>query len=491
MSSGMDLLKSVKLHVPSSFEVPAYYGTATPQQRALALRFGAEAMVHLQRRALETVRAETHAEAVKQAQEEFELQKKAQEQEAAAAAAKLVAQLQRAEEAAKAAKLRLDVLEQEAMTTRSEAQKEARQFAQELLEAKEAQIRQLQEMLDRQMAAMTTKMESLQNSMTKTFSSSKEKGSFGEALMESFLKKAFDCDISTVSKEAQTADIRMTRASGAAYFWEIKNYTRMVNPDEVEKFRRDLRLHPTVRGGVLVSLRTGITGKSRGGDVEVEFLEDGRPILFLSNFMSREDPVFSLQGLRPFFDVVELAAKPQRDDSGAVLALQAKAALITNLLRSHAQTVQKHKNAVAGHRKRMDTMFSEFQGYILESEAQLNSLLRVAMGGEEATEAVEEESSRPLNPLVFKKEVLADCGEERVREFVRWLLTVAEVREGTQVELKDLLDRARVVGYGEKWVRGLRDDLFQESAWVKGARHLLGLRWLSAATGAASAPATS
>lgn len=481
----MDVLKSVKLHVPTSFELPAFYGAATAQQRAMALRFGAEAMVHLQRRAIETVRAETHAEAVKQATEEFELQKKAQEQEAAANAAKLFAQLQRAEESFKAAKLRLEVLEQEATQTRSEAQKEARQVAQELLDSKEAQIRRLQDTLDRQIELMMGKVDSLQNSMTKTFSSSKEKGSFGEALMESFLKKAFDCDISTVSKEAQTADIRMTRASGATYFWEIKNYTRLVNPDEVEKFRRDLRLHPTVRGGVLVSLRTGITGKCRGGDVEVEFLEDGRPILFLSNFMAREDPVFALQGLRPLFDVVELSAKPQRDESATVLALQAKAALITNLLRSHAQTVQKHKNAVAGHRKRMDTMFTEFQGYILESEAQLNSLLRVAMGGEEAVEEVEEETSRPLNPLVFKKEVLADCGEERVREFVRWLLTIAEVREGTQVELKDLLERARVAGYGEKWVRGLRDDLFQESAWAKGARHLLGLRWLSAAAGQA------
>ena len=47
----------------------------------------------------------------------------------------------------------------------------------------------------------------------------------------------------------------------------------------------------------------------------------------------------------------------------------------------------------------------------------------------------------------------------------------------TQVELKDLLEKARTAGYGEKWVRALRDDLFQELAWAKGARHLLGLRW--------------
>jgi hypothetical protein len=267
----------------------------------------------------------------------------------------------------------------------------------------------------------------------------------------------------------------MTRPGGA-YFWEIKNYTRMVSTEEVNKFRRDLRLHPDVRGGVLVSLRQGIVGKSRGGDIDVEFLEDGRFILFMSNFMSQEDPVFYLQTLRPFFETIEAMAKPMKEEVEAIRTLEMKASLMTNLLRAHALSITKHKNALVGHRKRTDAMFAEFSSYILETEAQLQTVLRVAMGGDTETETVLAETETYLSSVVFVKERLSDCADDRVREFVKWLLTVVEVREGTQIEIKDILEKARKEGYSEKFVRGLREELFQETAWVKGSRFVMGMR---------------
>lgn len=475
--SRADETKVIKVQIPADADVPPFYATAAPAQRALALKLGAEAVTHLQRRALEAVRQETHAEAVKQATAEFEEQLVAAEKEAAREATKLRTQATRAEEALRVAQARLEVLETGSAMTRTEAHKEARAAAGELLAAKDAQIRQLQTTLERQLEAMTTKVEALQNSMTKTFSSSKEKGQFGEALMEGFLKKAFDCDVQIVSKDPQTADLRMTRASGATYFWESKNYTRMVNPEEVEKFRRDLRLHPDVRGGVLVSLRTGIIGKGRGGDIDLEFLEDGRPVVFLSHFMAREDPVFALQSLRPLLDVVETLSRPQKEDSEAVRALEAKATLITTLLRSHAANVAKHKNAVATHRKRTESMFAEFSAYLTEATTQLQTVLTVAIGGEDAAAEVAADAEVLLNPLVFRLEKLHDIGEERTREFLKRLLDAVEIRDGTQMELKELVSWGKERGYGDKWVRDLRETLFQETAWPKGARFLMGLRW--------------
>jgi hypothetical protein len=101
----------------------------------------------------------------------------------------------------------------------------------------------------------------------------------------------------------------------------------------------------------------------------------------------------------------------------------------------------------------------------------------VALGGEEETEEVQQETDTALSAFVFKRESVSQCSEDRMREFVKWLLTEVEVREGTQIELKDLVDRAKVAGYPEKYVRGLREELFQESAWPKGSRWLLGMRW--------------
>jgi hypothetical protein len=472
-------MKVVKIVVPATYKLPDFYKEATtPQQRGLALTLGVDAITYFQKKAVDRLRAETHEEAVRQAAATYEAQLAEAKTASDQLIAKLRAEKQKSEDAVHAAALRLEALEASAASLRGQAQRDAREALGELLAAKDEQITRLQALLERQVEAMSGKMEALQHSITKTFSSSKEKGALGETLMEGFLKKAFDCDVCVVSKEAQTADIRMTRSAGATYFWEIKNYTRMVSNEEVEKFRRDLRLHPDVRGGCLVSLRTGIVGHTRGGDVSLEFLEDGRFILYLSHFMSREDPVFSLQGLRPFFDTVEQVAKPAVQEEGAaVRALEAKATLIANLLRSHVQTVARHKNSVLGHKKRVDAMFTEFQGFLLEEEAQLQSLLRVAMGGEEEVEAAAADADILLSPVVFSRAKMSDVTDEKARKFLRWLLETCEVQEGAVLEVKDVLERAKGLKISEKCLRGLRDDLFQEAAWGKGGRQIVGLRW--------------
>jgi hypothetical protein len=469
-------MKSITVNVPKDFVVPALYSDGKPADAALALRLGSEALSFIQKRGADTMRQETHAEAVRQATEDFTEQLKEAEQAAAAATTKMRQEKARAEEAMRAAQLRLEAMETSAASLRQQLQKEIRESTQELLASKDEQILRLQQTLDRSMEGVGKRVESLQQSITKTFASSKEKGSLGEALMEGYLKRAYDCDVQVVSKGSETADIRVTRSTGAAYFWEVKNYTRMVSTEEVNKFRRDLRLHPDVLGGVLVSLRQGIVGKSRGGDIDLEFLEDGRFILYISHFMGQDDPVFYLQTVRPFFDTIETMAKPVKEEAEAIRALEMKAALMTNLLRSHALGITKHKNSLVGHKKRTDAMFAEFSSYVLEAEAQLHTVLRVAMGGDSDTTEVLNDTETHLSCIVFAKERLSDFVDDKTREYIKWLLTVVEPREGTQIEIKDVLELSRKKGYAEKWVRGLREDVFQETAWVKGSRFILGLR---------------
>jgi hypothetical protein len=467
--------RKIVIFVPMDFEVPEIYRDGQPAEVAMALKLGAESVDIIQKRAIDVVRQETHAEVVKQATADIEHILADTRASTEAALAKSRQEKLRAEEALRAATMRVEAMESSAAAQRAQIQKEVRESVHELLQAKDEQIQRLQQTMEKTVDGMGRRVESLQQSITKTFASSKEKGTLGEAIMERFMKLAYDCDIHVVSKGSETADIRMTRPGGA-YFWEIKNYTRMVSTEEVNKFRRDLRLHPDVRGGVLVSLRQGIVGKSRGGDIDVEFLEDGRFILFMSNFMSQEDPVFYLQTLRPFFETIEAMAKPMKEEVEAIRTLEMKASLMTNLLRAHALSITKHKNALVGHRKRTDAMFAEFSSYILETEAQLQTVLRVAMGGDTETETVLAETETYLSSVVFVKERLSDCADDRVREFVKWLLTVVEVREGTQIEIKDILEKARKEGYSEKFVRGLREELFQETAWVKGSRFVMGMR---------------
>jgi hypothetical protein len=150
---------------------------------------------------------------------------------------------------------------------------------------------------------------------------------------------------------------------------------------------------------------------------------------------------------------------------------------MTNLLRSHAATVTRHKNSLAGHKKRTDTMFAEFQGFILEAEAQLQTVLRVAMGGDTISSEIGDDAKTMLSLTVFRKDCLAEFADDKLREFVKWLLAEVEVREGTQVEIKDLIERGKTRNFSEKFLRGLREDVFQESCWSKGSRFIQGMRW--------------
>lgn len=461
----------ITLGLPSDFVTPKALLGASPEDTALILTLGSSAFETLHLKAMESVRSETHTDAISKATEAVQLVADQQLK-------KIRQEKQAYEEALQVAKSRVEALEQGLSAQRAQIQKEARESMTELIDLKDRQIQDLQSRQEQTMLGVTSRLESLQSSITKTFSSSKEKGTFGEMFVEGMLKKAFDCDINVVSKDAQTADIRMIRPPDLEYFWEVKNYTRMVTTEEVEKFRRDIRLHPAIRAGILVSLRTGIVGRSRGGDIDVEFLEDGRSILFLSNFLNRDDPVFYLQTLRPFFQLLEALTKPAKNDSDTVRALEAKGALIANLLRTHSASVAKHRNSLISHRKRMDNMFAEFSGYVMESETQLQALLRVAVGSDEDVEQVASDAETFLPSLVYTKERLSDL-EGRTKAFITWLLSATEVREGTQIEIKELLEKGKEKGFSEKFVRESRDELFQPAAWARGSRYILGLRWLS------------
>ena len=469
-------MKIIYISVPDNFEVPSLYSNGNEKAVSIALTLGAEAYETLYANVTDRVRKETNADIITEVSKKYTEQIKLIRTESDQALNALRQEKKRFEEALNIVKHQLDLYEQSSLTLRADAHKSAKEMFDELLSSKEKQITRLEGLLEGKLDTVSGRVESLQNSITKTFSASKDKGTYGEILIEGFLKKAFDCDISIVSKEAQTADIRMIRDNRFEYLWEAKNYTRMVSSEEVEKLRRDMRLHPNVQVGCLVSLRTGIVGHTRGGDIDIEFLEDGRCILFLSNFMNRDDPVFYLQTLRPFFEIVETNTKPIKDESETVRGLEAKATLISNLLRSHSNTVVKHRNSIITHKKRMDTMFVEFQGYIMEAETQLQTLLKIAMGNDNTVSVASLEAETELDERVFKKPRLSDF-DERQKLFIRWLLHATSSDENSQVEVKRMIEGGIEKGFSEKWIRDLREALFQESAWTKGSRYINGIRW--------------
>lgn len=451
--------KEICLSIPIKCTIPTFYEEAGQQDIALALQLGADAVIHLKGSAMEKIRNETHAESVKH-----------YEGEVAAVKREAAKEKERIEELLRRANQALQNQEQTLQEYRERCQKEARASMLELVAMKDKQIYDLREELARSMDSMGRKFDTLHNSLVKTLSSSKEKGELGEGIMEDLIKKAYDCDVSIISRGRETADIRMTRAEGA-YFWEVKNYTRMVSKEEVEKFKRDLRLHPDVRGGMLVSLNQGIVGKTRAGDIDLEFLEDGRFILYLSHLLKKDDVIFYLQTLRPFLECMEQKKHVVEESDG-----QQKCALILTLLRSHEQSIVKHKNSITGHKARIAAMFTEFQAYLSESESQVKTLLRAAMGSEDEMEGLVADTTATLPLQIFSKDTVAAYSEKE-RGFVKWVLETCKLNEDGEVQILELIVKGKRAGFSEKFIRGSR-EYFQEGAWKKGSQVIRGLSWV-------------
>jgi hypothetical protein len=460
--------QQLTLTLPYTFTIPSFYDSAEPGEVALALELGADAISFLKNKTTEKIRKETHAEAVKHAM-------KLHEETLGDLQAKYKDEKERLDERIRSLTNKLTQHELEAREYRQTCQKEARDNFRELIDLKDKQIHDLEEKLAKAMEHMASRFETLHTSLTKTLSRSREKGELGEGIVEDLLKKAYDCDVNVVSKDAQTADIRMTRSKGV-YFWEVKNYTRMVNKEEVEKFKRDMRLHPDVRAGFLVSLNQGIVGRVRAGNIDMEFLDDGRFIVYISHLMKQHDVVFYLQTLRPLLEAAEQTTHTQTEDSEAVRNLEQKASLISTLLKSHEQTIVKHRNSLAGHKKRIDAMFSEFQAFLVESESQTTNLLKIAMGSQTEQTEVAQKVDVVLPLQIYSKETLVEYNEKD-QKFIQWLVSKTTLDEDKEIQLSDVVEKAKEDGFAEKYVRGTRESCFQERAWGKGGRIIRGLSW--------------
>ena len=121
-------------------------------------------------------------------------------------------------------------------------------------------------------------------------------------------------------------------------------------------------------------------------------------------------------------------------------------------------------------------MFAELQSLVRESEGQVKELLRVTIGDIAAN--LKSDVLENLSERVFKKTTPTEMSEKE-RTFLQWLLTNTEQDEYGQIQIKELVDKAKEADFSEKEVRAYRETLFQELAWQKGGKLIVGLKWRS------------
>lgn len=459
----MARLQEITFQVPVQFRLPGFYEDQTPERVALALRIGAQAVEDLFSSISETIREECNAELVVQLekkhlkkQEQLERERKVLEEN--------LEHLR--------GKIHLD----EALSgdMRRQLMEEARAMYKEILDEKDKRIHHLQDQLSAEVRNLHEKFQTVRDGINRQLGS-QEKGRQGEVSMEDLIKKAFgmveNFDLQAVGKEAQKGD-HLMRYKAMRVMWEIKNYTRMVSKEEVEKLHRDMRSNPEVGLALMVALQTGIVGHSKAGDIDLEVLEDGRFIVYVNNLYKREDPILYLQALKPILDIVEARKeKGQPLESGEVENLRFKAKIVHHLLLTHQKTLAALHNSIVQQKKKIDQTHTELLAHIRAAESECGSAIREILS--EGAEA-DKGSLEVLNPEIFTKAAYADLNKTQ-KVFVEWLREKCIEDVEGEIESKRFLELLKPKLKTEKEVKEAR-EVFQDSVWPKGGKKIKGLR---------------
>ena len=342
----------VTFHLPSGYELPDFYNTHSPEQIALALRLGAESVDYMEKHATDILREETNEQTSKKLEDKYILLFEKQKSER-----------KKLEDSLEQAKEQLLSLEKANASWQKDLRQRAESMMEPVLRAKDKEIEDLKEML-RMIQDLGLKFDKMNDSYTKTQNNSYLKGRAGEVQVEELLKMSLDCEVYPVHKEAYAGDYHMIRGKGKyKYLIDSKDYSRMVNQQEIEKLHRDLRINADVVGAIMISLNSGITGHSRSGDIDIEFNELGKPIVYIGNLKRRDEIPVLFASLRPFFEVVEQGALHQastsQSESEVTAKLQQQMALVGSLIRSHLQAMLTMKNVFVNHKKKTDAMYNE------------------------------------------------------------------------------------------------------------------------------------
>lgn len=456
----------VTFHLPQEFELPKFYSTESDEQIALALRLGAEAVIHMVKDATNIIREETHEQTVKELEEKYthRIEKEKKERK-------------KLEDALEQAKEQLTSLELANAAWQKDLRERAESMMAPVLNAKDREIENLKQMVQ-MVRTLETKFDKMNDSMTKTQNNSYLKGRSGESQVEEMLKLSLDCEVYAVNKEAYSGDHHLIRGKGKyKYLVDSKNYTRMLNQGEVDKLHRDLRVNADAVGAILISLNSGITGHSRAGDIDIEFNEHSKPIVYIGNLLRRDEIPVLFASLRPFFEVVEHLVELRKENSSnyneTTEKLQQQMSLVSNLVRTHLQSLLNMKNVFINHKKKMDSMYTEQLSLILQQEGTVKNLLAIALGDNDQVKHAIQDNEMPLPSNIFKKTARTELSDAE-NKFVEWMEKSFIFEEAKELDLKTFLEKAIDDGFSEKEFRSMREKLFTESSWAKGGRKVTG-----------------
>ena len=480
----------VTLSVPTDYVLPSLYSEAEPSTTAHMLTLGAKAYEILEAEGRKVEHDTIYSQLKKQAADEH-LPKLKGAEDALAEAHHRLAQNEKAHlELAESLKRRLQREEQANQEVEGRVREEERKARAELMAEKDKQITDMREQVTALTKSLKEMDRSIQDSLfsfkeqiLKSSSNSKRKGDQGEAVFADYLRRAFGSvsrgepfDVTNIGSEGHQGDIQMLWLKHKT-MWEIKNYSTTVDQKEVAKFLRDMQEAKDVSLGVMVSMTTGIVGRTKPGNVDIEELADGRICVYLTNFMTEtQDPVLYLQSLKPFLETflhhraVATQTSETHTDSDTkakqlVERFESHRGVVMRLLKKHEEATRRFKNTILNAKKKSESIWLDIMTEMREAESNVKLLIETML----ELDAEEEHSDNQSLPHYLFRNTEQALYSQKERKCLEELVKCgAEYHEDYSMPKKDLREALKGCGHTDDVLGKLLEQLFTEDAWNKG-----------------------
>jgi hypothetical protein len=246
-------------------------------------------------------------------------------------------------------------------------------------------------------------------------------------------------------------------------------------------------------------METGIVGHTKAGDIDLDTLQDGRPLIYISNFNRQEDAIYYLQGLRPLLEVLSRISKElhilsddvndqpstniSEKDKARLHRLEDVSSVLLILIRNHQLAMNKFKNLLAIHKKKNEQMWVELTTEHKEAENQVRLLMDTLVDGTKDGNELTDDTThaKSLSTLsdaelqipdyVFKHTNLS-LYNERERKFVRdcnELFIFDSTSSAKSVDVKTALIKK---SWTEDSINTMRERVFLEDVWGKGKKEV-------------------
>ena len=470
---------SLNISVPFSFVIPQILATTTPEENAFILELGCKAFSQVEQQITTKNNKDLYTRLEQAAQEAYV--KKERE---------LVATLAEKDQLLSGTKRKLEEEVALRQNTERTIRQEERRNREEICKEKDARIESLQADLQRSLrqvesaVALSNKgLEANFNQFKEQFfkmtTTSQSKGKGAEVIFEELLKRSFgSTSISEEfsiqnfgQQEGHKGDIHMVWR-GFKSMWEIKNYSRIVDNKEVQKFHQDMTTNPDISVGIMVSMSTGIQGHTKAGDIDLYPMPDGRMCIYINNFEKHEDPQYYLQSLQPFLEIFSKQHKKLigNTDNGDEITEELEQLKKTNtviqlMLKEHQKKTVDLRNMFNGAKKKNEQIWTELQVKLKDTEHSTKQMLRTLL--EIDDEEVAASAQKPNEDIFFKPfdyEVLSD-EQRKFVDLVRRNFNFVDEAELAAKDVRDILKGE----LSERLIIRMQETMVLEEAWKKGS----------------------